>query len=158
MITEHDIIQNVGIGALALHKFSHNYYVSTQNSQAPSLALVMPVLPILFNKYSLDAIYRRDYEGGFYNALTNNRDIPAGLQERMEEMADHTFRSLNVAYATGILTYDKERNEIFPVEKKVKSDQYNSDIKMILKGADRLGYWFASMSFEQICILLKIKF
>ena len=157
-IIEHDIVQNVTIGALALHRFTSKYFSEKQNVSGPALALAMPVLPIVFHQASLKSISTKRFEGGFFNSLNAYRELPAGLQQRMEDMAEQTFRSLNLAYQCKILTYNKELNEILPIEIKVPSDQYNSDIKEILKGSERLGHWFAALPLEQICINLKITF
>lgn len=157
-LIEHDIIQNIGIGALALHSFCNSYFQTKQNLNGPSLALAMPVLPILFHEETLESIHRRAFEGGFFNAVNAYREIPAGLQQRMEDMSEQTFKSLNLAYQSKILTYNKELNEILPIENKVDVAQYNAEIKKIIRGADRIGFWFASLPFEQICIMLKIKF
>jgi len=157
-LIEHDIIQNIGIGALALHKFTNAYFIEKKNLKGPSLAIVMPVLPLLFHEKSLDNIYSKRFEGGFFNAINGYREIPAGLQQRMEDMSEQTFKSLNLAYQSKLLTYNKELNEILPIETKVKTDHYNAEIKKIISGADRLGFWFGALPFEQICIMLKIKF
>jgi hypothetical protein len=157
-LLEHDIIQNIGIGALALHRFVNKYFTEAEGTKGPSLALSMPVLPILFHQESLNNISSKRYDGGFFNALNSYRELPAGLQQRMQDMSKQTFRSLNLSYQSRLLTYNKELNEILPIETKINSDHYNEDIKQILRGADRLGFWFASMPFEQICINLKIAF
>lgn len=157
-LIEHDIIQNIGIGALALHKFTNSYFTANENLKGPSLALTMPLLPLIFHEETLENIFRRSYDGGFFNAINGYREIPAGLQQRMEDMSEQTFKSLNLAYQSKLLTYNKELNEILPIETKVKTDHYNSEIKKILSGSDRLGFWFAALPFEQICIMLKIKF
>lgn len=158
MLIEHDIIQNIGIGTLALNKFTNTYFKQKKNIEGPSLALVMPVLPLLFHKQTLENIFKKRFEGGFFNAINGYREIPAGLQQRMEDMSEQTFKSLNLAYQSKLLTYNKELNEILPIETKVKTQHYNSEIKKIISGADRLGFWFATLPFEQICIMLKIRF
>lgn len=157
-LIEHDIIQNIGIGALALYKFTNTYFAEKENLKGPSLALVMPVLPLIFHEQTLENIFKKRFEGGFFNAINGYREIPAGLQQRMEDMSEQTFKSLNLAYQSKILTYNKELNEILPIETKVMTKHFNSEIKKILSGADRLGFWFAALPFEQICIMLKIKF
>jgi len=155
---EYDIIQNIGIGAVVLHQFVKSYYAAQHNLNGPGIALAMPVLPILYNERFLNAICNRNLEGGFYNALTDVRELPAGLQERMESMADQTFEALNLAFAGKMLTYNKELNELLPVSRARKPQIISDDIKKMIRGADRLGYWFSSLSFEQICIYLKIQF
>jgi len=156
--TSYHIIQNVGIGAVVLHKFVQSFYAAQSDLQGPNLALAMPVLPILYNKRFLEAICRRNMEGGFYNALSEFRDLPAGLQGRMERMSNQTFEALNLGFASKMLTYDKELNEILPIKRARKPRIVNEEIKFMLRGADRLGYWFSSLSFEQLCIYLKISF
>ncbi|HMV09282.1 MAG TPA: DUF6521 family protein [Cyclobacteriaceae bacterium] len=158
ILTEHDIIQNVGIGALALNKFVNSFYAKNENLRGPSLALAMPVLPLLYHRATLNSIYGRAFEGGFFNALSDYREMPAGLQQRMEEMSIQTFKALNLAYQSKILTYSKELNELLPIKTPVTTGKYNEDIKKIVQGADRLGRWFAAVSEDQICITLKIKF
>lgn len=157
-LIEHDIIQNIGIGALAIHKFTSTYFTEKQNLKGPSLALAMPVLPLLFHEQTLETIFNKRFEGGFFNAINGYREIPAGLQQRMEDMSEQTFKSLNLAYQSKLLTYNRELNEILPIDIKVKTEHYNLEIKKIISGANRLGYWFAALPFEQICIMLKIKF
>ncbi|HOY20477.1 MAG TPA: DUF6521 family protein [Haliscomenobacter sp.] len=157
-LIEHDIIQNIGIGALALHEFTNRYFKEEKSLKGPSLALAMPVLPLLFHEKTLEQILKRNYKGGFFKLTTEYRGLPAGLQKRMESMAEQTFKSLNLAYQSKILTYNKELNEILPIDFKVEKQQYNQEIQSIIRGADRLGFWFATLPFEQICINLKIKF
>ncbi|MBK8484737.1 MAG: hypothetical protein IPL31_10455 [Saprospiraceae bacterium] len=157
-LIEHDIIQNIGIGALALHTFANSYFKTKENLNGPSLANAMPVLPLLYHEDTLHNIYKRALDGGFFNAISGYREISAGLQQRMENMADQTFKSLNLAYQTKILTYNKELNEILPIENIVETKLYGSDIKKINQGAHRVGIWFASLPFDQVCIMLKIKF
>jgi hypothetical protein len=155
-ITEYDIVQNVGIGALALHKFVCSYVATKEGLEGPTLIITFPVLPILFNKKTLEHIYSRFFEGGFYNALTEFRDISAGLQQRIIDMEELTCKSLDLGFKSKLLTYEKISDQIFYNVKKVKIKYQTPEIKKIIFGADRLGYWFASISFQQICVLLNI--
>ncbi|MBO6515450.1 MAG: hypothetical protein JJ975_02770 [Bacteroidia bacterium] len=157
-VSDYHIIQNVGIGAVVLHKFVKSYHAAQHKLKGPNLALSIPVLPIVYNQRFLEAICNRNKEGGFYNALSDFRDLPAGLQERMESMSDQTFEALNLTFANKMLTYNKELNELLPIDRARKPKVVNDDIKKMIRGADRLGYWFSSLSFEQLCIYLKISF
>ncbi|WAC12413.1 three component ABC system middle component [Dyadobacter pollutisoli] len=157
-IIEHDIIQNVGLSALVLHKFVKTYSATTDARSGPDLAIVMPVLPLLYHQKTLDSIHRKRFEGGFFNAIGDYREIPAGLQQRMEDMAHQTFMALNLACQSDIIVYDRVSNELLPSNIPVTSSRYNNEIKGILSGADRLGYWFSTLPFEQVCIMLKLTF
>jgi hypothetical protein len=118
----------------------------------------MPVLPILYNERFLNSICNRNLEGGFYNALSDVRDLPAGLQERMESMSNQTFEALNLTFSSKMLTYNKDMNELIPISRARKPPVTNDEIKKMVRGADRLGYWFSSMSLEQLCIYMKINY
>lgn len=63
-LIEHDIIQNIGIGALALHEFTNSYFKEKKNLKGPNLALAMPVLPLLFHEQTLEQILKRNFKGG----------------------------------------------------------------------------------------------
>lgn len=157
-LTEHDIIQNIGIGAFSLWQFTSSYQNATNFEKGPRLPIVMPVLPILFHKDSVEAIYNRHFEGGLFNALSEHRDLPAGLQQRMQAMSSQTFESLNLAFSTKLLSYDRELNQIVTAKKTKPFMMFNEEIKKMIQGANRLGYWFSSLSFEQICLYLNIRF
>lgn len=157
-LVEHDVIQNIGIGALALHRFTISFTAQKQNIQGPSLASSFVVLPLLYHEATLNSIYNKQMKTAFSSATIEYREMPAGLQGRMEDMSDQTFKSLTLAFCSKLLTYDKTLNELRSVTQTLNTNQYNSDIKKIVKGADRIGYWFATMPLDQICLKLKIKF
>ncbi len=158
---EFQIIQNEALGAIAIQAFAKEYAKQSDNGVGPVLPLIMPVLPIVFNERACEILgkVRRITNSRFLNTLSDYRDLPAGLQERMVDMADQTFRSLNFAFAMNIITYDQESCRIMAVKylKKLPKLQYK-DNQMIIYGAKVLGGWFAYYSIEEICISLNIYF
>ncbi len=156
-IKEYSIVQNYALGALALWNFSYEFYKNSENKQGPTLPLLMLVLPMVLHKETVLSIYTRQKEGGFYRAITENKIIQVGLQQRMEAMSEKTLRSLNLAFASDILGYNKSNTQIIPKQKPPSASMYNDETNKIIRASQRLGYWFAELSLEQICLYLKIR-
>jgi hypothetical protein len=152
-----NVIQNISIGAIVLWQYCRSYYDTTQKVEGSPLYLAMPILPIVFHEESTNLIYKKNFDGGFYRVLTEKRDFPVGIQERMQSMSELTFQSLNLAFTSKLLIYEKGSNQIVPI-RKTKPIMYNNELDKFLKASDRLGYWFASIPLAQLCLNLKIHF
>jgi hypothetical protein len=156
-IKEYDIVQNYAISALALWNFSNEFYKNSNKKNGPTLTILMPVLPMVLHKETVSLIYNRNKVGGFYRAITEDKIIQVGLQQRMEAMAEKTLRSLNLAFASGILEYNNLNTQIIPKKKPPSISSYNDETKKILRASQRLGLWFSELSFEQIGLYLKVR-
>lgn len=159
MINEFNIIQNSGIGALILHSFVNEFYETKNKTQGPIIPLVMPVLPLIYNKESTERLCRNNrLVSSYYNSLNENKLIPVGLQDRMEKMSSQTFRALNFAFSTNILTYNQRTTQILPVEKAYIPNLIYENNKKMLKASKLLGFWFSELSIEEIMQTLNITF
>lgn len=156
-IEEYYIVQNYALSALALWNFSYEFYNNDGEKRGPTLPLLMTILPMVLHKETVSLIYRKQKEGGFYRAITEDKVIEIGLQERMEAMADKTLRSLNLAFASGILGYNNLNTQIIPKQKPPSLSSYNEETNKIIRASQRLGYWFSDLSLEQISIYLKLR-
>ncbi len=156
-ITEFDIIQNSCISALALHKFTDSFS-KKNNGKGPTVILCALILPLVFNKFFLDATYKRKKVGGLFNAFNDHPELAAGMQERMIDMADQTFEALGLTFTTGILNFLPLDQTIIITHRVRFPKVRNLEIKKILQVSDRLGCWFSEMTLEQICILFKVRF
>lgn len=157
-VSEYDIVQNSALGGLALWAFSAKFFEATNKQNGPILPITMIVLPIVFHKKTVSLIYNRNFDGGLFKVIAEDRTIFAGLQHRMEDMFDQTIRSLNIAFSSKLLDYDKITTQLIP---KRKTPPYQIDVgetRQILAASNRLGYWCATLSTEQICVLLKVRF
>lgn len=156
--SEYDVIQNSALGSLALWTFAKEFYESTHRQQGAPLPLTMLVLPMVFHRETVSSIFRRDFEGGLYRAIGEDRTISAGIQQRMEAMDDQTFRALNLAFASGLLKYDPQTAEVLPFRTSQAFQISIGETKEIMAASKRLGRWFSTISMEQISILLKVRF
>jgi len=158
---EFQIIQNPALGAMAIHAFAKAYAKQSSDGDGPLLPLIMPILPIVFNERATSVLWqvKRTTNSRFLTTLADYRDLPAGLQERMVDMADQTLKSLNLAFALNLVNYDQDNSKLIPTKylKKIPKIHYR-DNQMIIHGAKMLGTWFANYSIEELCISLNIYF
>jgi hypothetical protein len=158
---EFQIIQNEALGALAIYSFAKEYTKHERSHIGPPLTLAMPVLPLVFNARTCKILWdvKRITNARFLNTLSGYRDLPAGLQDRMVQMADNTFKALNFGFGMKILRYDPQDTRILAVPHLKKLPKlYYGDNQMIVYGGKVLGCWFANYSIEEICISLNIYF
>lgn len=158
-IEEYDIMHNNVIGAHSLWEFVKYYTDSHPNKESPDLLLLMPILPIVFSNTSCNLICRRNFnEGSLINALIEDNGIFIGLQKRMEDMADISFNSLRVAFATNLLSIDNETFKVGSLSQVNPSIQFPQDYTSIISASKRLGAWFAKYEINQITNYLNITF
>jgi hypothetical protein len=155
------IIQNNLLGALSIHSFTKEFCKENKDELGPTLPLIMPLLPLVFNERCRDSLVgvKRITQSRFLTTLADSRDIPAGLQKRMEEMSDQTMDSLNFAFSLNLLSYENEKGELYVV-KRIRNfpKMHYKDNQDILHASKVLGNWFASFTIEEICLSLNIVF
>ncbi len=160
MMNEFDIFQNKILASYVLWEFCKNY--SLQKKQPPSLKLIMVVLPICFNKRIVDGIKSRNFrEGSLYRALDENRDLFIGLEDRIESMGKLTFETIYLCSVSGILDFDRDRQELRFVPKAIKESEFSKlrqypDLADIFNAAKRIGTWFGKMNSVEITSYLKL--
>jgi hypothetical protein len=157
-MNEFNNIQNEAIGALALYTFVKSYYTKTGRNNGPQFGFIFPLLPIVFNEEcntNLNKI-RRYTKQRYFTLLIENPGFPVGLQKRMEDMADLTINSFNVALNKKILLYNTETTEIRPSPRvSFSAIKYEDNVK-IIHSADLLGRWFADYKTENIFASLNL--
>lgn len=157
---EYFIVQNHALGALSLYHFTKSYY-DTKSKDGPVIPLSLLVLPIIFNEkcyQSIGDVRRVSGRISMLNVLSEHRDMPVGLQQRMIEMTNQSFKSLNLAFAQELLGYDSEEKKLIPGRYLKIPSSNSNDNQRIFHAAKILGKWFAYNSIEQICIALNITF
>lgn len=158
-IPEFEIMQNTTLGAFAIHSFVREYYAQKEKIMGIPLHYLMPVLPIVFNSDSALKISSKQRRiTSFYKAIAEEKFIPIGLQFKMEEMYRQTIDSINIAMALGMILYSSEESSFFPKEKIRLPDLIAEDNNNIIRAAGNLGFWFAEISIEELCVSLKINY
>lgn len=154
-LIEPEIIQNDALGALILWAFTNQY--CAKQPAGVDLLWFLPVLPLVFHQDTAEAISHRHFDGGIYLALTEDRTLVSGLQERIEAMTPQTFSGLNVAMSTGLLQFDDSKQRVISL-RRTDLIRYGPKVKPLVGAAERLGYWFGSSSPEEVVSLLRIRF
>lgn len=157
-IREYEIVQNVGLSAWTLWNFVDSYVRAANGQQGPTVLHTLPILPLAFHADSAEALSRRHLEGGFYTALTEHRDLFLGLQSRMQDMAPQTFRAINLACSSKLLTYLRERRQLYTIRRTQPFEVENQAVKRIRATARRVGHWFATIPPEELGQRLQLRF
>ena len=152
-------IQNDGLAAILLCDFCEAFYdKKAAPKRGPELPVVMPILPLLFNGHVTSQLCKRNFSGGLFRALSDDRSLILGLQKRMVNMANQTMAALDLAFAADLLTYDAASTCILPTAKKVPKEFDCADTKAMRAASRRLGIWFAEIPVEQLAYLLGLRF
>lgn len=153
-LIEPEIIQNDGIAAVVLWAFINEY--CAYKPVGPSILWLMPLLPMVFHKDTVDSICTRHFDGGILLAFSQDRTLSLGLQERMEAMATQTLVALNVALASGLVAFDNKHHVISM--RRTPPFTYGANIKPLISTAERIGYWLGNSTEDMAVSILKIRF
>ena len=95
-------------------------------------------------------------------ALAKDRTLPAGLQERLEDMAKQSFAAIRLAAAAKLLRLDKgdESLDLVPTRASLPPGIafQHSEIKAMERSAKRIGRWMAETPLTTTCSLLRVRF
>jgi ABC-3C biological conflict system middle component len=159
VLFEQRIIQNTGLGAEAIWQAVYEAYESSGRMEGVSFPLVFLVLPLTFHRRTASVLASKKKPGAIYKALEEDREIPVGLQERMEALSERTFQSLSIGFSTGLLKLDQNNgHQIFPGRKSLPVKHVTDEVKKILMAAKRVGQTFAELTIVQVAKQLGIRF
>lgn len=159
ILFEQKIIQNTGLAAEAIWQAVHETYDMKGRSEGVPFPLVFLVLPLTFHKRTATVLASKSQPGAIYKALADDREIPVGLQSRMQALSERTFHALSIGFSTGLLRLDQDhQRQIIPGKKTPPVTHATEDVKIILKAAKRVGQTFAELTIIQLANHLEIKF
>lgn len=161
-----DVLQNNAIGIIAIHSFILGYKnvaINKNNGKdtLPSFSSLFYILPIVYGESSLNS-FKSSYE--LYTALSKDRSITLGLQERAQKMSSQTLDSINLGFSKNIFTYNKE-NHTIDLNEKFNSISIlntmkinNKFLKEVRTASFRLGSIFAKKDDKMLQITMNIRF
>lgn len=159
ILFEQRVIQNTGLAAEAIWQAVHEAYELKGRTEGVPFPLVFLVLPLTFHKRTATVLASKNQPGAIYKALADDREIPVGLQVRMQAMSERTFHALSIGFSTGLLRLDQDhQRQIIPGKKTPPVTHATEDVKIILKAAKRVGQTFAELTIVQLANHLEIKF
>ncbi|MEL1243252.1 three component ABC system middle component [Flavobacterium sp. DGU11] len=161
-----EILQNPAVGLIGIHAFIFGYYSVAINKdnlkrKFPPLEFLFFVLPIVYDKNSMMS-FRSSFE--LYTAMSKDKSITLGLQERANKMSKQTFDSINLGFSKKVLIYNQdekliELTENFKSKKILIIMKDNSEtLKNIEKAAFQLGNIFAKKDEKMLQLTLNVRF
>ncbi len=73
-------------------------------------------------------------------------------------MYKDTLEAIDICFYKNIIEYSSESSQFYPKSRIEVPDLVYDDNKTIIASSKLLGFWFAKLSIEEICISLNINF
>ena len=157
---ELDLVQNTGLAAEVLFMTVLAYYKGRNSINGLPFPLAFLVLPLLFHRRTVEDIKRRKGCGTLYKAIKEDREIPIGLQSRMESMFNRTLSACFLAVSADMMIIDTKTGELIPLIRNLPKDALptTSATMDIFHAANRLGKAFAEHSVEEVLKITEVVF
>ncbi|MGN4190183.1 three component ABC system middle component [Burkholderia gladioli] len=160
-LSEAAIVQNQALGAYALWKFGHGY--QDRNGHAATVPLAFLVLPLVLYNATLSMVLSTHRASGlhlFVGKLEDKREELVAVHGRAMALRGLTLDSLISAEQSGLIRID-------PITATIWSNGSYDDMRLpTLSGrirrlgpaCEKVGYWFAGLTDQQIAHTLKVSF
>ncbi len=160
-LNETEIVQNPALGAYALWRFGLGY--QSEDGRTPLLPLSFLVLPLLLHRPTLDVISSTLKPSGltlFAAKLGKEREKLLAVHERALALRPLTLQSIGLGINQRLLTLDYTTTYIRAntPETSVRKAAVPERIRAFSGAADKVGFWFAQLSFQQIASILAVEF
>ena len=157
---EQSLLQNDAFSAALLSVAVRSFYDQTDRKTGLPLLLSVLVLPLSYHKETTETLISKRRPSLFAKAIASNRDIPLGLQQRMQEMTDMSMSALRLAIAASALAVDDTGTnlELVPVGTLPPTRFTSADAKRLRRAAKTIGQALAELSLEQVCQFLMVRF
>ncbi|GAA5480026.1 three component ABC system middle component [Haloferula helveola] len=156
---EKNAIQNPILGAEAIWTATKACYKKSSQINGLPFAASFVILPLALHSRTAETLATKNLQGALIKSLSENREIPFGLQERVEELSDLTLASISLAAASGLITLDPVHDRpLVPYTNRHPIQHANQEVKNILAASKRIGHAIAELSFSRLCSILNLKF
>jgi hypothetical protein len=159
ILFEQRIIQNEVLAGEAIWQAIHSAFESKARASGVAFPLAFIVLPLVFHRRTANALATKTQPGALYKALAEDPEITVGLQNRMQALSERTFRSLSVAFDTGLIGMDEgQARSLIPLKRTLPILHATAEVKVIMNAAKRIGQAFGEMTAVQLLTHLHIRF
>lgn len=152
-----DSVRNPLVGALALWEFAREFEDASAGER-PFVCFALLVIPMAFHPETVEATHRRHRVGGVFKAIAENRDLPAGLEQRVRASAPLMWRSLHLGCAANLLSFDKSRGYLVgTLQKTCPVTTPAGPVRDALATAKRVGAWCATVPGPTLFSVLDVR-
>lgn len=158
-------VQNPALGAVLLWRFASGYGLGSKVNSPSPLPLLFIVLPIILHEETAVFIANTRRTSGlraFVNkfAASNiaRNDMILAIQDRSLKMRDLSLDSLRIAITSKLISVDTANGSVIPLSSTPLNTGVPESVKILLKNAEKLGYWCSEVSLYEISTILKVAF
>lgn len=159
------LVQNEALGAYLMFRTVKAYEENEKNNSGCPLLLLFLVLPMLYQKDISSILVSTQPSSGirkFTNKFSSLTEKKADILLRIHGVAE-TYKRLSwesfiLGVKANMLAVILETAQVISKNQKIPAKYECPAIKPMLRGADRLGIWFAKNSLYEIASNLKVRF
>lgn len=160
-LSEAAIVQNEALGAYALWRFGLGF--QERDGQAVTLPLAFLLLPLVFHAPTLAMVLGTQKASGlhlFSGKLGEQREDLLAIHGRALALRQLTLSSLMVAERSRLVRIEPSTATIraFSPHYELQAPPLPERIRRIVPACEKIGYWFAGMSDQQVAHTLKVGF
>ncbi|MFL9905745.1 three component ABC system middle component [Paraburkholderia sp. RL17-337-BIB-A] len=148
-------VQNPGLGAALIWQFGRGF--ASQSEEAVPLPYAFFVVPLLFNKSTLEVVVRTN-KGlrKIDEKLNNDETIATTALTNVLSMRDLSSESLGIAVRASLLAVQAE-DATFRSRVTAPPVLEGKMPKELMKAAEKLGRWAAGVSLREFCFVFRLE-
>jgi hypothetical protein len=158
-------VQNEAIGAVLLWRFTVGYEQGSEVNNPAPLPLLFVVLPILLHEETFQQVKSTQARSGlrgfaekFAESKTSKEDLVLAIQSRASEMRLLTAQSLTLAMSSNLVGLDCGQSAVVALTSTAMRFGVPESVRLMMRGAEKLGQWCSTLSIYEISIILKMRF
>jgi hypothetical protein len=160
-LSEAAIVQNEALGAYAIWQFGLGF--QEREGQAVTLPLAFLLLPLVLHAPTLTMVLGTHRASGlhlFAGKLGEQREDLLAVHGRALAFRQLTLRSLMVAEQSRLIRIEPSTATVraFSPHHELQAPVLPERIRRIAPACEKIGYWFAGLSDQQVAHTLKIGF
>lgn len=155
------IVQNEALGAYAIWRFGLGF--QERDEQTVTLPLVFLLLPLIFHAPTLTIVLSTQKASGlhlFAGKLGEYREDLLAVHGRALALRQLTLGSLMVAEQSRLIRIEPSTATVraFSPHHELQAPALPERLRRIAPACEKVGYWFAGLSDQQVAHTLKIGF
>lgn len=160
-LSEAAIVQNEALGAYVLWKFGLGF--QERAGQAATLPLAFLVLPLILHAPTLEIVLSTYKASGlhlFVGKLGAQREDLIAVHGRALSLRQLSLESLMRAEQSGLIRIDPKTATMWAVGPydDQAAPSLPERIRRVAPASEKIGYWFASLSDQQVANTLRVEF
>ncbi len=160
-LNETAIVQNEALGAYAIWRFSLGF--QERDGQAVTLPLAFLLLPLVLHAPTLAMVLSTQKASGLYlfaGKLGEQREDLLAVHGRVLALRQLTLGSLMAAEQSRLIRIEPSTATVtaFSPHHELHAPALPERIRRIAPASEKIGYWFAGLSDQQVAHTLKVGF